>query len=168
MGYALKETEFRFRAWTKEGEWNTGALTTDKNITIHEGSNVFHYGQGLFEGLKAYKHKDGRVFMFRPELNFARMNEGLDRIVAPRIPRELFFEGIESVAKANVDDIPEYGNGQSLYIRPFIIGQGMNLGVKPSLDYLYSVFCAPVGTYFKGGLSTLECWSYLFRSSYSY
>ena len=156
MGYALKETKYRFRAWTKDGQWNTGSLSTDPNITIHEGSNVFHYGQGLFEGLKAYKHKDGRVFLFRPELNWQRMNEGLDRIVAPRIPRKLFFEGITSVAKANVDDIPEYGNGQSLYIRPFTIGQGMNLGVKPSDDYLFSVFCAPVGTYFAGGLSALE------------
>jgi len=156
MGYALKETEFRFRAWTENGKWDKGSLTTDKYIKIHEGSNVFHYGQGLFEGLKAYKHKDGRVYLFRPELNHERINQGLDRIVGPRIPKDLFFEGIESVVRANKDDIPEYGKGQSLYIRPFVIGQGMNLGVKPSDDYLYSVFCAPVGTYFKGGLSALE------------
>ena len=156
MGYALKETEFRYRAWTKEGKWQKGALTTDKNITIHEGSNVFHYGQALFEGLKAYKTKDGHVQLFRPELNFERINDGLQRLVAPALPRDLFFEAIEEVVKANVDDIPEYGLGQSLYIRPFVIGQGMNLGVRPSDEYLFSVFCAPVGTYFKGGLSALE------------
>ena len=68
MGYALKETEFRYRAWTKEGKWQKGALTTDKNITIHEGSNVFHYGQALFEGLKAYRTKDGRVQLFRAQI----------------------------------------------------------------------------------------------------
>lgn len=156
MGYALKETEYRYRAYTKNGVWEKGNLTTNPNITIHEGSNVFHYGQGLFEGLKAYKHKDGRVFMFRPELNFIRMNEGLERIVAPKISKEIFFDGIDSVVKANVNDIPEYGTQQSLYVRPFVIGHGMNLGVKPSDEYLYSVFCAPVGTYFKGGLSALE------------
>lgn len=156
MGYALKETKYRYRAWTKNGEWQTGALTEDKNITIHEGSNVFHYGQALFEGLKAYKTKDGRVVLFRPELNFKRINNGLKRLVGPELPRELFFEAIESVVKANIDDIPEYGTGQSLYIRPFVIGQGMNLGVKPSEEYLFSVFCAPVGTYFKGGLEALE------------
>ena len=156
MGYALKETEYRFRAWTEDGKWTTGSLTNDKYIKIHEGSNVFHYGQGLFEGLKAYKQKNGKVVLFRPDLNFERINAGLRRIVAPELPKELFFDGITEVVKANVDDIPEYGKGQSLYIRPFVIGQGMNLGVKPSDDYLYSVFCAPVGSYFKGGLSALE------------
>ncbi len=156
MGYALKETKYRYRAWTKDGVWQKGSLTTDKYITIHEGSNVFHYGQALFEGLKAYKQKDGKVVLFRPELNCERIQSGLDRIVAPRLPREIFFEAIEEVVKANVDDIPEYGKQQSLYIRPFVIGHGMNLGVKPSDEYLFSVFCAPVGTYFKGGLEALE------------
>jgi len=156
MGYALKETEYRYRAWTEDGEWKKGSLTTDKYISIHEGSSVFHYGQALFEGLKAYKQKDGKVVLFRPELNFERIQQGLTRIVAPILPRDLFFEAIESVVKANVDDIPEYGLGQSLYIRPFVMGHGMNLGVKPSDEYLFSVFCAPVGTYFKGGLEALE------------
>ena len=156
MGYALKETEYRYRAWTKDGKWQMGKLTTDKFITIHEGSNVFHYGQGLFEGLKAYKTKSGKIQLFRPDMNLIRINEGLDRIVAPRLNETLFFDAIEKVVLANKDDIPEYGLGQSLYIRPFVIGQGMNLGVKPSDEYLFSVFCAPVGTYFKGGLSALD------------
>ncbi|AIO18917.1 Branched-chain-amino-acid transaminase 1 [Candidatus Izimaplasma bacterium HR1] len=156
MGYALKETKYRFRAWTKDGAWDGGSLTEDKNITIHEGSNVFHYGQAIFEGLKAYKHQNGKVYLFRPDLNFERINGGMERIVAPRIPEKLFFEAITSVAKANIDDIPEYGTGQSLYMRPFVIGQGMNLGVKPSDEYLLSVFCAPVGVYFKGGLQALD------------
>jgi branched-chain amino acid aminotransferase len=156
MGYALRETEYRYRAWTKDGKWDGGSLTTDKYIRIHEGSNVFHYGQGLFEGLKAYKRKDGTVGLFRPELNYERMVSGMKRMVAPPMPKELFFEAIEQVVAANVDDIPEYGTEQSLYIRPFVIGQGMNLGVKPSDEYLFSVFCAPVGTYFKGGLEALE------------
>jgi len=156
MGYALKETKYRYRAYTEQGQWQKGFLTEDKNISIHEGSNVFHYGQALFEGLKAYKTKDGDVQLFRPDLNFIRINEGLKRIVAPQLPEDLFFEAIEEVVKANKDDIPEYGDGKSLYIRPFVIGQGMNLGVKPSEEYLFSVFCAPVGTYFKGGLEALD------------
>jgi branched-chain amino acid aminotransferase len=156
MGYALKETEYRYRAYTKEGTWQKGALTSDKYLHIHEGSNVFHYGQGLFEGLKAYKQKDGKIMMFRPELNYARLNNGLNRIVAPELPKEIFFEAIEEVVKANIDDIPEYGTKQSFYLRPFVIGHGMNLGVKPSEEYIFSVFGAPVGTYFKGGLSALN------------
>lgn len=156
MGYALKETTYRYRAWTKDGKWQKGELTTDKYIRIHEGSNVFHYGQGLFEGLKAYRTKDNTIQLFRPDLNFIRINEGLERIVAPKLSEELFFEAITEVVKSNIDDIPEYGTGKSLYIRPFVIGQGMNLGVKPSDEYLFSVFCAPVGTYFAGGLSALD------------
>lgn len=156
MGYALKETKYRYRAWTKDGKWTTGALTEDNTITIHEASNVFHYGQALFEGMKAYKQKNGSVVLFRPELNHERMASGLNRIVAPAVPKDLFFDAVETVVRANYDDIPAYGTGQSLYIRPFVIGQGMNLGVKPSDDYLFSVFCAPVGTYFKGGLEALE------------
>lgn len=156
MGYALKETEFRYRAWTKDGVWEKGELTTDKYVRIHEGSNVFHYGQALFEGLKAYRTKDGSIQLFRPDLNYIRINEGLKRLVAPTIPEDIFFEGIEEVVKANIDDIPAYGTGQSLYIRPYVIGHGMNLGVKPSDEYMFSVFCAPVGTYFAGGLQALE------------
>ncbi|MCF7925123.1 MAG: branched-chain amino acid aminotransferase, partial [Candidatus Izimaplasma sp.] len=156
MGYALKETKYRYRAFTQDGKWQKGKLTTDKTISIHEGSNVFHYGQALFEGLKAYKTKDGRVVLFRPELNFERINSGLKRIVAPAMPKDLFFEAIEEVVRANADDIPEYGKEQSLYIRPHVMGQGMNLGVKPSEEYLFNVFCAPVGTYFEGGLKALE------------
>lgn len=156
MGYALKETEYRYRAWTKDGVWQKGSLTTDKNITIHEGSNVFHYGQALFEGLKAYRTKDGSIQLFRPELNWERINEGLERLVAPTISKELFMEAITEVVKANEADIPPYGTGQSLYIRPHVMGVGMNLGVKPSAEYLFSVFCAPVGTYFEGGLKALE------------
>lgn len=156
MGFALKETEYRYRAYTKDGVWEKGALTTDKNITIHEGSNVFHYGQALFEGLKAYRTKDNHIQLFRPDLNFERINKGLHRLVAPMLPEDLFWEGIIEVVKANEKDIPAYGSGQSLYIRPFVIGHGMNLGVKPSDEYLFSVFCAPVGTYFAGGLSALE------------
>ncbi len=156
MGYALKETKYSYRAWTTDGVFTTGALTTDKNITIHEGSNVFHYGQAIFEGLKAYKHKDGRVFLFRPEMNYDRLQSGLKRIVAPEISKELFFDAVEQIVKSNVEDIPDYGTQQSLYLRPYVIGHGMNLGVKPSDEYLFSVFCAPVGTYFKGGLEALE------------
>ncbi len=156
MGYALKETEFRYRAWTKEGKWQLGELTTDKYVKIHEGSNVFHYGQALFEGLKAYRTKEGNIQLFRPELNFERINAGLDRLVAPRLNRELFFDAITKVVEANIDDIPDYGTGKSLYIRPYVIGHGMNLGVKPSDEYMFSVFCAPVGTYFAGGLQALE------------
>lgn len=156
MGYAKGETKYRFRAEYTNGSWQKGELTEDKFIHIHEASNVFHYGQALFEGLKAYKTKEGKIQLFRPDLNFIRINESLRRIVAPEISEELFFSAIEDVVKANAESVPEYGLEQSLYIRPFVIGQGPNLGVKPSEDYLFSVFCAPVGTYFEGGLKALD------------
>ncbi len=156
MGFVLGDTKVRFRAETKEGIWQKGYTTEDKNITIHEASNVLHYGQGIFEGMKAYKQKNGDVVLFRPDMNFERFNQSASRLMMKEVPRELFFEAIETVVKENLDQIPEYGSGHTLYIRPHMLGQGLCLGVKPSMDYMFSVFGTPVGVYFAGGLQALD------------
>jgi branched-chain amino acid aminotransferase len=156
MGFAIKETKYRYRAFTKDGEWVKGTLTDNPYVTIHEASNVLHYGQAIFEGMKAYKTKDGRVHLFRPQLNYQRLVGSCERLVMKSVPESMFFDAIEQVVKANIDDVPEYGSGKSLYIRPFINGVGMNLGVKPSIEYMFGVFCSPVGSYFPGGLKALD------------
>ncbi len=151
-GFVYNDTKYRFRVHYKDGAWQKGYLTEDANITIHESSNVFHYGQGCFEGLKAYRTKNGDIQMFRPKMNWERMNRSLERLVMPTIPYELFMEAVEETIKANKDVIPAYGKGESLYIRPFVIGVGKNLGVKPADEYIFAVFVSPVGSYFDGGL----------------
>ena len=155
MGYALKETEFRYRAWTKEGKWQKGALTTDKNITIHEGSNVFHYGQALFEGMKAFRTSKGRVVFFRPEENARRMQRGADRLKMPPVPESIFIDAVEQCVQANIKWVPPTGRG-ALYVRPLLMGSGPILGVAPAPSYTYLVYVTPVGPYFKGGVSSID------------
>ncbi len=155
-GFVYNDTKYRYRVYFRNGKWEKGYLTEDANITIHESSNVFHYGQGCFEGLKAFRTKDNSIQMFRPKMNWERMNNSLERLVMPTIPYETFMEAIEETIKANIDSIPKYGTGESLYIRPFVIGVGKNLGVKPAEEYIFSVFVSPVGAYFDGGLKGVD------------
>ncbi|MGX7059548.1 branched-chain amino acid aminotransferase [Vagococcus humatus] len=152
LGFSYIKTPFRYRATWKNGSWEKGELTEDNYLTIHEGSTALHYGQQCFEGLKAYRRKDGRINLFRPEQNSQRLNRSARRLLMPMVPEEMFLEAVEAVVKANQAYIPPYGTGGSLYLRPLLIGVGENIGVHAAPEYLFTVFCTPVGAYFKGGL----------------
>jgi len=156
LGFSYIKTDKRFIMRWKDGEWDEGKLISDNNISISEASTVFHYGQSCFEGLKAFKAKDGRVLLFRPDENAKRMNRSADRILMPQIPVEKFVKACKDVINANIDWVPPYGSGASLYLRPFLMGVGNNLGVKPAPEYIFSIFVSPVGPYFKGGLSPVN------------
>ena len=129
-----------------------GELTEDNYLTIHEGSPALHYGQQCFEGLKAYRRKDGKINLFRPDQNSRRLNQSARRLLMPMVPEKMFIEAVKDVVKANEAFVPPYGTGATLYLRPFLIGVGENIGVHPAPEYLFVVFCTPVGAYFKGGL----------------
>ena len=119
---------------------------------IHEGSTALHYGQQCFEGLKAYRCKDGSINLFRPDQNAKRMQNTCARLLMPQVPTELFIRACKEVVKANKKWLAPYGSGATLYLRPFVIGVGENIGVRPAPEYIFSVFCCPVGAYFKGGM----------------
>ncbi|SEM32620.1 branched-chain amino acid aminotransferase [Ligilactobacillus sp. WC1T17] len=153
LGFSYHKLPYRYRAYFKDGQWCQQGLTEDANITINEGSPIFHYGQGAFEGLKAYRCKDGSVNLFRPDQNAKRMQNSCKRLLMPEVPTEMFISALQEVVKANQAYIPPYGTGATLYLRPFIIGIGENVGVKPAKEYIFSVFATPVGNYFKGGLT---------------
>ena len=119
---------------------------------IHEGSTALHYGQQCFEGLKAYRCKDGSINLFRPDQNAKRMQHTCDRLLMPQVPTEMFIRACKEVVKANEQWLAPYGSGATLYLRPFVIGVGENIGVRPAPEYIFSVFACPVGAYFKGGL----------------
>lgn len=153
LGFSYIETPFRFIAKHENGAWQKGGLTEDSTLHIHEGSTALHYGQQCFEGLKAYRTKDGSINLFRPYENARRMNASARRLRMPEIPEELFVEAVKQVVKANEKFVPPYGTGGTLYLRPLYIGVGPNIGVKPAPEYLFTVFCTPVGAYFKGGLA---------------
>ena len=152
LGFSYIKTDYRFIAHWKDGKWDKGELTTDSTLHIHEGSTALHYGQQCFEGLKAYRCKDGSINLFRPDQNAKRMQNTCARLLMPQVPTELFIRACKEVVKANKKWLAPYGSGATLYLRPFVIGVGENIGVRPAPEYIFCVFCCPVGAYFKGGM----------------
>ncbi|RDE98331.1 branched-chain amino acid aminotransferase [Aggregatibacter aphrophilus] len=152
LGFSYIKTDYRFIAHWKDGAWSDGELSTDSTLHINEGSTALHYGQQCFEGLKAYRCKDGSINLFRPDQNAKRMQNTCDRLLMPQVPTELFIRACKEVVKANEKWVAPYGTGATLYLRPFVIGVGENIGVRPAPEYIFCVFCCPVGAYFKGGL----------------
>ncbi len=156
LGFNYIKTDFRYISIWKNGKWDEGKLTKDNTITLSEGSPCLHYGQQCFEGLKAYRTKNGDIQLFRVDENAKRMNKSLNQLIMPEIPEKKFIKACIEVVKANKDYVPPYESGATLYIRPFVIGVGDNIGVKPADEYIFSVFCTPVGAYFKDGLSPVN------------
>lgn len=152
LGFEYIKTDYRYLSVWKNGNWDEGTLTEDNMLHISEASCALHYGQQCFEGLKAYRTKDGKIQLFRPDRNAARLNESLRKLLMPEISEEKFIDACMQVVKANEHFVPPYGTGGTLYLRPFVIGVGHNIGVKPAPEYIFSIFCVPVGAYFKGGM----------------
>ena len=155
LGFGYTQTEQRYVANYKNGAWEEGGLSDQANITMTECACVLQYAQTVFEGLKAYTTKDGRIVTFRPDLNAARMADSCRRMEMPVFPEDKFLEAIDMVVKANADYVPPYGTGASLYVRPFMFGSDAILGVKPANEFQFRVFVSPVGPYFKGGVKPL-------------
>ncbi len=149
-------TPWRFIAHWKDGKWDDGKLVAENKIPIDEGATCLHYGQQIFEGMKAQRARDGRILLFRPRDNAARFRESARRMLMAEVPEELFMHGIRETIGANRDYIPPYGTGASLYIRPFELGVGENLGVRAAYEYLFIVFVCPVGPYFKAGFKPIK------------
>lgn len=153
LGFSYIKTDYRYISVWKDGKWDEGKLTEDNQLTISEASTALHYGQQCFEGLKAYRTKEGNIQLFRPDENAKRMNRSCNKLLMPNVPEDKFIDACKQVVKANSHYVPPYGSGATLYLRPFVIGVGDNIGVKPAPEYIFCVFCVPVGPYFKGGLA---------------
>jgi len=156
LGFGYIKTDFRYISRWKDGKWDDGAMVEDNMLKISEASTALHYGQQCFEGLKAYRTKEGKIQLFRPDMNAKRMQNSCRRVLMPEVPVEKFIDACKKVVKANEAYVPPYGTGGTLYIRPFVIGVGDCVGVKPAPEYLFCVFCLPVGAYFKGGLTPVN------------
>ncbi|MTI71952.1 MAG: branched-chain amino acid aminotransferase [Firmicutes bacterium] len=156
LGFSYMKTDYRYVSRWSDGEWDEGKLVTDNKLSLSEASTALHYGQQCFEGLKAYRTKDGKIQLFRPDENAKRMQNSCKRILMPEIPEQKFIDACIEVVKANEKYVPPYGSGATLYLRPFVIGVGHNLGVKPAPEYIFCVFCVPVGPYFKGGMTPVN------------
>jgi len=156
LGFSYIKTDFRYISVWKDGKWDDGSLVEDNMIRISEASTALHYGQQCFEGLKAYRTKAGKIQLFRADENAKRMNKSCRRLLMPEVPVEKFIDAVKKVVKANEAYVPPYGTGATLYIRPFVIGVGDNIGVKPAPEYMFVIFCMPVGPYFKGGMTPVN------------
>ena len=155
LGFGYIKTDYRFVSNYKDGKWDEGELSTDSEITMSESAGVLQYAQTCFEGLKAYTTADGHVVCFRPDLNAQRMAASCERLEMPVYPEEKFVEAVEKVVKANIDWVPPYGTGATLYIRPYMFGSSAVIGVKPAEEYQFRIFTTPVGPYFKGGVKPI-------------
>lgn len=151
IGFGYMKTGERFVANYKDGKWDDGVMTTNATISINECAGVLQYAQTCFEGMKAYTTADGKIVVFRPDLNAQRMEDSCKRLEMPVFPKEKFVEAVCKVVKANSDFVPPYGTGATLYIRPYMFGSSAVIGVKPAEEYQFRVFTTPVGPYFKGG-----------------
>ncbi|MBV1688367.1 branched-chain amino acid aminotransferase [Novosphingobium sp. G106] len=143
--------------WTEGRGWHDAVIGPRAPIALDPATAVLHYAQEIFEGLKAYKHGDGSVALFRPEANAARFNQSAQRLAMPEMPEALFIESIRQIVKADRDWIPA-GDGASLYLRPFMFASEAFLGVRPAKQYKYLVIASPAGNYFKSGAPAVSIW----------
>jgi branched-chain amino acid aminotransferase len=141
--------------WSEGKGWHDAEIKARAPFQIDPASAVLHYAQEIFEGLKAYRTRDG-VVLFRPERNARRFQESAERLAMPALPENLFLGAIEEIVRIDRDWIP--GGEGSLYLRPFMFANETFLGVKPASEYLFVVIASPVGAYFKGAKKAVTVW----------
>lgn len=156
LGFGIVQTDFMYTMKSsQDSNFVEGQICRYRNIELNPAAGVLNYGQGVFEGLKAYRTEDGRIVLFRPDQNAKRMKMGSERMCMPSPSIEQFVDAVKKTVLANKRWIPPHGKG-SLYIRPLLIGTGPILGVAPAPEYTFVVYACPVGNYFKEGTAPLN------------
>lgn len=155
LGFAYHVPEKRYVSNYRNGAWDKGCLSEDSNVVLNESAGILQYCQQVFEGMKAYRWKDGSIVCFRPDLNAERMFQSAAFLEMPSFPVDRFLSALDEVVKANADSVPPYGTGASLYIRPYLFASGIVIGVQPAEEYQFRIFTTPVGPYFKGGATPI-------------
>ena len=147
-------TDHMFVCNYKEGQWQTPEVLPYQPLSFEPSMSVLHYGQAVFEGMKAYKDEGGKVWLFRPDENFKRINRSSVRLQIPKFPKEYFFEGLKTLLKIDNDWIkPGFGN--SLYIRPFVFSSQAGVQASPAKEYMFIIICCPVKAYYGGEVNVL-------------
>ena len=156
LGFSYMHTDYSYVCDYKDGAWGEGGLTRDHSIQLSECAGILHYCQEVFEGLKAYTTRDGRIVCFRPDLNAARMHDSAQRLVMPPFPEERFVQAVKDVVQANAAWVPPFGSGATLYVRPFMFATGEVIGVAPADTYQFRILVTPVGPYYSGGVKPVK------------
>ena len=151
LTFGYLKTDYNARSYYKDGKWSDLEISDSEQINLHIAATCLHYGQEAFEGLKAFKGKDGIIRIFRMRENALRMQASSKGIMMAEFPVELFEKAVLETVKRNLRFVPPYESGSSLYIRPLLIGTSAQIGVKQANEYLFLVFVTPVGPYFKTG-----------------
>jgi branched-chain amino acid aminotransferase len=156
LPFGYFKTDYNVRCYYRNGKWGELEISSSEYINMHMAATCLHYGQEAFEGMKAFRGKDGKVRVFRWEENAKRMQRSAEGVMMAEVPIALFKEAIFKVIKLNEKYVPPYGLGAALYLRPLLIGTGPEVGVKPAKEYMFMVFVGPVGPYFKEGFNPVE------------
>jgi branched-chain amino acid aminotransferase len=156
MPFGYVKTDYNVRCYFRNGAWGEIEISSSEYIHLHMAATSLHYGQEAFEGLKAFRGKDGRIRVFRWNENAKRMQNTAEGIKMAPVTTEIFKKAVFSAVRLNEKYIPPYGFGASLYIRPLLIGTGAEVGVKPAREYMFMVFVTPVGPYFKEGFKPVD------------
>jgi len=154
LGFGYMKTDYNIRCTYKNGAWGDLEVSDSEMVTMHMAATCIHYGQESFEGLKAFRGKDGKIRIFRMDENAKRMQDSSEGTMMAVLPIEKFEEAVVKAVKLNERFVPPYESGASLYIRPVLFGTGAQVGVKPANEYMFILFVTPVGPYFKGGFQT--------------
>ncbi|MBA8927323.1 branched-chain amino acid aminotransferase [Kutzneria viridogrisea] len=144
-------------SWNTEQGWHDATVRPYQTLELDPAAMVLHYGQAIFEGLKAYRHADGSIASFRPEANAERFRASARRLAMPELPDELFLGSLRELLAVDGRWVPTQQE-ESLYLRPFMISTEKGLGVRPAKEYLYTLIASPAGSYFSGGLKPVSVW----------
>jgi branched-chain amino acid aminotransferase len=144
--------------WTSGAGWHDPAVVPYGPLSLDPATMVLHYGQEIFEGLKAYRQPDGSIASFRPEANAARFRASAARMAMAELPDDLFLTSLEELVGVDREWVPPAGGEESLYLRPFMLATEVGLGVRPAAEYLYVLIASPAGPYFPGGVAPVDVW----------
>jgi branched-chain amino acid aminotransferase len=157
-GFGTYFTDHMVRIDFTDGQWGDGRVLPYRQLSFDPAASVFHYGQEVFEGLKAYRQQDGSIAAFRPEANARRFANSARRLGMPELPEDVFVESLRALVDVDRDWVPTRAD-QSLYLRPFMIATQVGLGVNsPSSRYSYLTIASPAGSYFSGGIKPVKVW----------
>lgn len=156
LPFGYVKTDYNVRCVYKDGKWGEIEVSDSEYLTVHMAATGLHYGQEAFEGMKAYRGKDGKIRLFRWDENAKRLQRSAEGVLMAPVPNNIFHEAVIKAIKLNEKFVPPFGTGASLYIRPLLFGSGPEVGVKPAREYMFVVFVTPVGPYFKEGFNPVK------------
>ena len=154
LTFSYTETDYMVRCRYENGAWGPLQVTEDKTLSIHAAAAGLQYAQQCFEGIKAYRRADGTIGIFRPQENALRMQASAKAMYMPPLPTETFLEAVSLAVKKNIEWLPPYGTGATLYIRPIMVGTTPKVGVAPASEFEFCVVVTPIGPYYPAGFGT--------------